>query len=97
MEIKVIKKSEELNPTVGNLRKGTMVQYQGHAYIKVGKNVGSGISLNWPAHNSILLNIRQGTLRAIEGDIQVTILHPLCELRVCKATERETIGKYTKC
>jgi hypothetical protein len=96
MEIQIVDYMDELRPKVGNLRKGTMLQFQGHKYIKMSKTVGSGLSINWPKGNSILFNPRQGTIRAIDGDMQVIVLHPVEPLKVHEVISRETIGLYTK-
>jgi len=71
---------------VGKLKYGTVLQYNGSIYLKVNKgNLGDGINLNFTPGNSVLMNLKLGTLRQLKGDTIVTplgcsnsvYLHPL--------------------
>jgi len=96
MDIKITEKPDHTEPKIGDIKRGTLIRYQNHTYIKVDKRVGSGLSIDWTANNCILLNLKWGTLREIPGGVHVTILHQREPLLVHKALDLKTIGLYTK-
>jgi len=80
MGIEIVKDDECCTPRLNNVLGGTLVQYQGHNYIKLDKSkLGEGIHMNWPKGSSILMNPRYGSLRAVNASIRVRVLREFSE------------------
>lgn len=74
----VIKEKNNKQVSVGDLEYGTPVSVsdQNNAvYVKIKKTcLGAGLDLTFPRGSSVLVNIRSGTLRAVDGGRKVSVL-----------------------
>jgi len=75
MKLVLATKNRVFMPTVDRLIPGSMLQYQGHVYIKVDLNkTGQDIYIKHPSNFCVLLNPKYGSTRKVHKDVPVEVL-----------------------
>lgn len=75
MKLVIGNKKRIFMPMVDRLIPGSMLQYQGHVYIKVDtKKTGQDVHINHPTDFCVLLNPKYGSTRKIHCKTEVEVL-----------------------